>query len=796
MKFTLSWLKDYLDTDAELEAISTTLTAIGLEVEEIEDPTQAFAAFTAAKVISAEQHPDADRLKVLMVDTGAKDPVQIVCGAPNARAGMTGIFAPPGAYIPGLDTVLQKGKIRGVESDGMMVSEREMRLSDEHTGIIDLDDSITVGTPFCDIFNLNDPIIEIAITPNRADAAGIYGIARDLAAAGLGKLKTPEIKSVPAAFETPVTITIEDEEACPLFLGRLIRNVKNGPSPDWLQKRLTSIGLRPISTLVDITNYMTIAMNRPLHVFDADKLRGGITVRMGREGEAFEALNDKAYSVDESMTCVCDESGVLGLGGIIGGTSSGVDENTTNVVIEAALFDPIRTAVTGRKHQINSDARYRFERGIDTNFTADGMEMATQMALDLCGGEAGTVVQAGTVPEETRQFAFDPALTKKLGGIEISEARQRDILETLGFTLNGNMATPPSWRPDILGSADLVEEVLRIEGYDKIPATTLPKQRVLTHSAHSPMRRRVHVTQRALAERGLMESVTWSFMDAGLAKRFEAEPLDAHALTLANPISSDLSRMRPSILPNLIAAAGRNADRGYPNAALFEVGPVFFGVNPADQSIMAAGIRHAQMSNKHWAGGDAGRQVDVFDAKADVMALLLANGFDAANTPISNDAPSWYHPGRSGTLRLGKTVLGWFGEIHPALLQEMDIDGPIVAFEVFLEAIPSKKNKGAAKSLLHLNPLQPLSRDFAFIVDEDVAANDVVRAAQSADKKLIASVQVFDVYQGKGVEEGHKSIAISLTLQPQGKTLSDEELEALSQSVIETVTAKTGGTLR
>ncbi|MBU6234901.1 MAG: phenylalanine--tRNA ligase subunit beta [Alphaproteobacteria bacterium] len=803
MKFTLSWLKDHLDTKASLNDIVLALTAIGLEVENVEDRGAMYAPFKTAKVVSAEKHPNADRLKVLMVDTdGSGKLTQVVCGAPNARAGMTGVFAPEGSYIPGLDTVLKKGVIRSVESCGMMVSEREMKLSDEHTGIIDLPDSTPVGVPMAQLFGLDDPVIEINLTPNRADCAGIRGIARDLAAKGLGTLKPLDATAVPAKFDTPIKVKIDCPEACPQFLGRLIKGVKNGPSPEWLQKRLKAIGLRPISTLVDITNYFTISLNRPLHVFDADKLKGNIVVRKAKDGESLDALNDKTYTLDASMTAVCDDSGVLGLGGIIGGNSTGCSDATQNVYIECAYFSPLHTALTGRKLQIHSDARYRFERGIDPAFLADGMELATKMVQELCGGEAGSVVNAGAEAAWKRTVAFDPARTEKLAGIHLSHQEQHHVLVTLGFTCDSHVipwkVVPPSWRPDIEGSADLVEEITRIHGFDSIQPVSVTRDGTLTGVLSGDLKRRQD-TRRVLAARGLKEAVTWSFMQSGQALPFESVAMNDNKrteLTLTNPISSEMDRMRPSILPNLLQAAQRNADKGFANAALFEIGPVFNGTSPDEQFFMAAGIRHLAMGDKHWSGAEASRAVSAYDAKADALAALEACGMPASKVQITNDAPAYYHPGRSATLRQGPVVLGWFGELHPSALEALDVKGPACGFEVFLARVPAPKKTGTAKPLLKPSPFQPVSRDFAFIVDAGVNADTIMKAASAAAKDLIERVDVFDVYAGKGIEAGKKSVAIAVILQPRDKTLTDAEIDGIGQSIVKAVGDKTGATLR
>ena len=803
MKFTLSWLKEHLDTKATLSEISVALTAIGLEVEGIEDPGATYAPFKTAKVLTAEKHPDADRLKVLTVDTGdGSKPVQVVCGAPNARAGMVGVFAPENTYIPGLDKMLTKGVIRGVESCGMMVSEREMKLSDEHNGIIDLPADTKIGIPMAGLFGLDDPLIEINLTPNRADCAGIRGIARDLAAKGLGTLKPLDAKAVKPAFDTPIKVDIKDTKACPQFLGRMIKGVKNGPSPEWLQKRLKSIGLRPISMLVDITNYFTIGLNRPLHVFDADKVKGNIHVRMAKNGETLDALNDKSYALTDTMTVVCDDSGVLGLGGIVGGTSTGCSETTTNVYVECAYFDPVRTAMTGRALQIHSDARYRFERGVDPAFLGDGMELATQMILDLCGGQPGSVVNAGAEAKWERVVLFDPNRTQKLAGIEISHQEDHHVLVALGFKVDAHVipwkVTPPSWRPDIEGSADLVEEIIRIHGFDSIKAVSV-KRDGMTQSALTPDLKRRQEVRRQLAERGLKEAVTWSFMQGSKALSFEPKAMNDNvraSLTLTNAISSEMDRMRPSILPNLLQAAQRNADRGIPNAALFEIGPVFNGVTPEEQFFMAAGIRHMAMGDRDWSSKEANRAVTAYDAKADALAVLEACGMNASKVQITTDAPAYYHPGRSATIRQGKEVLGWFGEMHPSALEALDIKGPACGFEVFLANVPLPKKSGTARPLLKPSAFQPVARDFAFIVNSDVTAEAIIRLANGAARDLIDRVNVFDVYAGKGIEPGKKSIAITVILQPREKTLTDVEIEAISNNIVKAVAEKTGATLR
>jgi phenylalanyl-tRNA synthetase beta chain len=804
MKFTLGWLKDHLETTATLDQIVTALTDVGLEVEGVEDRSSAFAPFKVVEVLEAVPHPNADRLRVCQVKTESGT-IQVVCGAPNARAGMKAVYAPEGSFIPGSGITLKKTKIRDVESNGMMVSEREMGMGDDSAGIIDVPSSFAIGTPLADLYGLNDPVIEINVTPNRPDCAGIRGIARDLAAAGLGTLKPLPTAKVPARFDSPVSVTLDfpadAKDACPLFIGRYIRGVKNGPSPEWLQQRLKAIGLRPISALVDITNYFCIGLARPLHVFDADKLNGNITVRLAKNGETLDALNDKSYELKESMIAVCDDSGPLALGGVIGGTATGCSEGTVNAYLECAYFDPMRIARAGRDLQIPSDARYRFERGIDPAFTVEAAELATQMILDLCGGEAGSVVQAGSIPPCTKTLPYTPSFAEKLLGYDIPAAKQKEILSALGFSVEDKGAnwtvSSPNWRPDIFGPADIVEEVARINGYGTIPPVSVTRENAVSRSAETPRGYKSRKARMTLADSGLQECITWSFMEEGLAGKFGAnDPQKAKSLRLLNPISEDLKQMRPSILPNLIAAAGRNADRGYPGAALFEVGPIFAGTDPEQQPIVATGIRSGTMGLRHWSGAAASRPVDAFDAKADVLRVLESCGLPLTSPQISRDAPEWYHPGRSGSIRLGANVVAWFGEIHPAILNDMDIKGPIVGFEVFLEKIPEARKKGTALPLVQLSAFQPVSRDFAFLVDEKIEGESLVKAVRGADKDLISDVNLFDIYAGKGVDPGKKSVAISVTLQPRDHTLTDSELEGVSKKIIEAVKLKTGAEIR
>lgn len=796
MKFTLSWLKRHLDTTATLEDICAKLTAIGLEVENVEDRAKIYEAFKVAYVESAVQHPNADRLRVCMVKT-EKGTLQVVCGAPNARTGIKAIFAPEGSVIPHSGLVLKKGKIRDQESNGMLVSEEEMNLPETIDGIIEVDAKYEIGTPLAEVFGLNDPVIEINLTPNRADCAGVRGIARDLAAAGLGKLKPLDSKPIKAASKSPITVTIQDN-GCALFLGRNIKNVKNGPSPAWLQNMLKAVGLRPISALVDITNFMSIDGARPLHVYDADKLKGGITVRTTKKGETFDALNDKTYTVNEGAIGICDDSkeggGLIGLGGIVGGVSTGCDENTKNVFVEAAYFEPARISRTGRDMDIISDARYRFERGIDPEFTFAGMDMATQLILELCGGEASEVVQAGQTPEWKRSIDFHPAYVQKLIGVDVPEKEQVKILETLGFEIKGKTIQPPSWRGDVEGKADIAEEIIRIVGFDKIPSLSVHSEGAVPHAGETQTGSRARKARLALTARGLQECLTWSFMAHKTAVHFN-DNKNMDALTLKNPISADLDVMRPSILPNLMAAAQRNNDLGYADAALCEIGPTFQTSKADGQKIVAAGIRSGHFGTRGWSGNTA-RAVDLYDAKADALTALEAAGASVSSIQITREAPVYYHPGRSGAIKQGPNVLAYFGDIHPGVLDAMKIDMPVAGFEVFLQNIPESKSKGTTKNLLKLEPLQPISRDFAFLVDDKTEVAVMVRAAKDADKALITDAFVFDVYTGKGVEPGKKSIALNVTIQPKDKSLTDADLEALAKKIVDAVIQKTGGVLR
>ena len=809
MKFTLSWLKDHLDTDASTTEIVETLTRIGLEVEHVDNPAEKLKDFVIAHVVEAKQHPNADRLRVCMVDAGGPAPIQVVCGAPNARTGLKSVFAVPGAYIPAKGITLGKGVIRGVESNGMLCSAFELELSNDHEGIIELPADAPVGQRYADYAGLDEPVIEINLTPNRPDAAGVHGIARDLAAAGLGRLKEREIKPVAGTFPCPVNVTLDftpaDGHLAPLFALRLVRGVKNGPSPDWMQKRLKEIGLRPINALVDITNYLTFDRARPLHVFDANKVAGNLVVRRAKAGEEILALDGKTYRLDESNVVICDDNGVESIAGIMGGELSGCDENTTDVLIESALWDPLNIARSGRGHGISSDARYRFERGIDPAFTLQGAELATHLVQEICGGEASQLVVAGAAPAARPAIEFPWSEVRRLTGLVLDTSEMAGILEKLGFGVMrqaGNadrvFVQIPSWRADVEGKADLVEEIVRIAGLDRVASTPLLREEpTIPKPILTLLQKRTRLSRRALAARGLVEAVTWSFVSKQRATLFGG---GAPALALANPIAADLSDMRPSLLPGLIAAVQRNADRGLGDAALFEVGQIFLGDGERDQRMSAAAVRRGSArpagAGRHWSARTA--PVDAFDAKADALALLGSLGVPTGGLQLVAGGPAWFHPGRSATFQFGpKNIVGHFGELHPRVLEALDVAGPIVAFEIVLDEIPAPKAKPTkTKGKLDLSEFMPLERDFAFVVDRSVKAGDILRAAQGADRALITGADVFDVYEGTGIPEGRKSVAISVTLQPREKTLTDAEIEAVSAKVVAEVAKKTGAALR
>ncbi|RYC09819.1 phenylalanine--tRNA ligase subunit beta [Ciceribacter ferrooxidans] len=806
MKFTLSWLKEHLETDATLDEICERLTAIGLEVEDVDDKA-AYKPFVIAKVLTAEKHPEADRLKVLMVDAGDGKPVQIVCGAPNARAGLVGALARPGTYVPGIDVTLAVGKIRGVESHGMMCSEKELNISDNHDGIIDLPADAPVGTSFAAYAGLDDPVVEINLTPNRPDCTSIFGIARDLAASGLGKLKLPKAPDFKVEGDTPVEVKIvlDDERLCPGFAYRLVRGVKNGPSPKWMQQRLLAIGLRPISALVDVTNYMTFDQGRPMHVFDADKVKGDLVVRRAREGEEILALDTRTYKLNPTNVIIADDNGPESIGGIMGGEHSGCDEATVNVLIESALWDPINIAKTGRSHGIITDARYRFERGVDPEYMVPGLERTTELVLEMCGGTAAAAKVTGYKGYVNKVVDFPFSEVKRLTGLTVSNEEGREILTGLGFEVEGAgevvTVAVPSWRPDIDGKADLVEEIMRIHGVDNIKPEPLPSAGAVNGRILTPLQIRTRTAKRALAARGMLEAVTWSFISHEQAKLFGG---GSHALRLANPIAADMSDMRPSLLPGLLAAAQRNADRGFGDVAIFEVSGTYENDTPEGQRRVAAGIRRGTASlagaGRMWSntakGG--GKAVDIYDAKADALAVLEACGLPMGNVQIEPGAPAWYHPGRSGTIKMGpKVILGYFGEFHPKTLEALDVTGALTGFEVYVDAVPEPKKKATrTKPALELSPFQMVRRDFAFVVDKTVEAGSIVKAAGSADRRLITGVNVFDVFEGASLGEGRKSVAIEVLIQPVEKTLTDEDFEALTKKVIANVEKSTGGILR
>jgi phenylalanyl-tRNA synthetase beta chain len=804
MKLTLSWLKSHLDTTASLAEIVETLTRIGLEVEHVHDPAAELKDFLVAEVVEAGPHPGADRLQVCKVATGSGEPLQVVCGAPNARRGLKTVFAAPGTYIPAKKFTLGKGVIRGVESLGMLCSAAELELPGDSDGIMELPADAPVGAPYAEWARLDDPVIEINLTPNRPDAAGVFGVARDLAAAGLGVLKTGAPAPVAGAFPCPVSVTLDfapaDAHLAPFFGLRLVRGVKNGPSPTWLQDRLRSIGLRPINALVDVTNFLTFDRARPLHVFDAQKVKGDLVVRRAKAGEELLALDGKTYEFDEDVVVIADDHGPESLAGVMGGEASGCDEQTTDVLIETALWDPANIARTGRRLGIVSDARYRFERGVDPEFALPGLELATKLVQEICGGEPSEIFVAGAPPQTRREIDFPFGETRRLTGVEIDVSEATAILGTLGFavapTTPGHARVAvPSWRPDMEGKADVVEEILRIAGVARIVSTPLARAEGVAKPVLTPLQKRARTARRALAAQGLVEAVTWSFVSAKEAQAFGGGQV---ALALANPIAAELSDMRPSLLPGLVAAARRNAARGFGDAALFEIGQIFSSDDEKGQRLAAAGLRRGlattQTQGRNWAA--AAKKAGLYDAKADAMTLLAALG--VAGAQIVAGGPAHLHPGRSGTLQFGpKAVVGVFGELHPRLLAELDVEGPIAVFEIYLDALPAAKAKATkTKPKLELSDLQPLTRDFAFIVDRAAPAGDLLRAVLGADKTLLSGATVFDVYEGPGVPEGKKSIGVAVTLQPKEKTPTDAEIETLAQKIVAEAEKKTGATLR
>ena len=793
MKTTLSWLKTHLDTGATLDEIVERLVMLGHDVDGVDDPAKALAGFKVARVVSAVQHPNADRLRVCVVDAGDGE-IQVVCGAPNARTGMKGVFGPAGVTVPRNGMLLTESTIRGEASRGMLMSAYELALSDDHEGIIDLPNDAPVGMPYTEYAGLADPVLDIKVTPNRADCLGVRGLARDLAAAGVGRMTSLDETPVAGTFKSPIAIHLTDHKACPLFLGRHIRGLKNGPSPDWMKRRLEAIGLRPISALVDVTNFLTFDLNRPLHVFDAGKVKGDLVVRFAKAGEKMLALNGREYTLDPEVTAIADDTGVQSLGGVMGGEPTSCTEVTTEVFIEAALFDPVRTAATGRRLEITSDARYRFERGIDPEFTAPGLEIATRLVLELCGGEPSEVVVAGEAPEWRRQYTLRENRPAQLGGLAVPPPEATKILKDLGFAVaehgDSLTVTPPPWRGDIVGEADLVEEVLRIKGYDEVLPVPLPRETVISRPAIEPRRRRAELVRRTLAARGLTEAVTFSFLPAPQAERFGG---GEKALRLVNPISADLDQMRPSILPNLLDAARRNADRGIADVALYELGPIYRDDTPEGQSNVAGGLRAGALGPRDWRQKPG--EADLYAAKEDALAVLAAAGAPVDNLQVSDEPPAWFHPGRAGVLRLGPTVLAHFGELHPEILDAFDVTGPVAAFEAFIDAVALPRAT-RARPLLKLSVFQSVERDFAFIVDRDVPAETLLRAARGVDRKLVTDIRLFDVYEGKGLPKGKKSLAIAVTLQPRDATLTDAEIEAFSARLVAAIEKATGGVLR
>ncbi|MEM1390136.1 MAG: phenylalanine--tRNA ligase subunit beta [Pseudomonadota bacterium] len=796
MKFPLSWLKDYLATSASLDDILAYMLKAGLEVEHVDNPAEDLAVFTVAKVKAAEKHPDADKLKVCTVDTvdGEK---QIVCGAPNARAGMTAIYAPLGAYIPGLDFTLDKKprKIRGVESHGMLCSTKELNAGEDHDGIADLDSKIPLGRPAADALGLNDPVIDFEVTPNRPDWLGVKGIARDLAAAGAGAFVDEPIKKVQGSYDCPVEIGLSSSEACPIFAGALIKGVKNGPSPDWMQSRLKAVGITPKSLLVDITNYISIDRARPLHAYDADKLQGAVVARLGKDGETLEALDGKTYDITSDMCVIADDSGVIGLGGVMGGESTAVSEETTDVFIESAWFDPLRTARTGRSTGIISDARYRFERGVDPVSCIEGLNLALRLITEYGGGTPSKGRIAGSAPARNTQVEFQKHDVARLTGLEIKSVTMKKTLKALGFAIEDTGDTwlldVPSWRFDMEYSADIVEEIARLEGFDSLPTLSLPVtidgKRVVT----TQIQDRVRTARRTLASRGFLETITWSFMPKEIAVLFGGGD---DTLTVANPVASELNQMRPSILANLAMAAQKGADNGERELYLFEAGPIYLADGPRDQrTVISALMRPANI--RHWQGSTP---YDVYAAKADLFAVLKSLGQPPERFQIEQPRQPHWHPGQAACLKLGpKVTIAHFGVLHPGILKQMGVESPLYAFELNLNALPQMKAKVTkTKAVLEKADLTPIRRDFAFVVDEHIDAADIVKAAKSADKALLSEIGVFDVYRGQGIEPGHKSIAIEVTLQPRGETLRDNDIDAVSEKIISAVIKATGGTLR
>ena len=799
MKFTWNWLQDHLHTDHDMHTILDVLPMLGLEVESLDDPKERLGAFKIVEILEAGPHPEADKLQICMVNTGSET-LQIVCGAPNARAGLKTVLAPVGTYVPGLDITIKAGKIRGQISNGMLCAATELGFEVEDTGgIMELSSDAPVGDAYIDHAELDDAVIEIAITPNRGDCLGVRGVARDLAAAGYGTMKKIDYSAQAGTFQSPLVWDIADsaKDIAPLVSGRYFRNVKNGASPNWMARRLNAIGQRPISALVDITNYVMFDLGRPLHAYDADKVVGDtLTIRRSKAGETILALNEKTYNCDDEMLIIADADGPDDIAGVMGGERSSVSENTVNMFLEIAVFDPISVAMTGRKLQLNSDARFRFERGLDGESPEKMAGHIARLVHSICGGEMSEIVIAGEGGNWQRAIAFNPSQVKQLTGVDCADDKQAEILDILGFEVDRHQAEswsvkPPAWRNDVVGSADLVEEIIRIYGYDKLEMTPLPRDFVVAKPSYNPLQRRPVMLRRILATRGMTEAVTFSFLKTDDAKLFGGGD---DALRLANAISSDLDSMRPSVLPNLLQAAVKNVNRGEQNIRLFEVGPVYFGTAPSDQRTACGGILQGDANAADWQ--QSARKVDLFDAKAHLLAALEGLGVAVSNLQVTNDAPDWYHPGRSGRLRLGKTDLGAFGELHPKLLQDYDLSGPIAAFEMHIDAVPAPKSKGPAKPLLTLSPFQPVARDFAFILDSDVRAENLLRAVRGAAKPYLTDVSVFDLYDGEKMEAGKKSLAIKVILQPQQATFSEAQITEISGAIIEAVGKHCNGQLR
>jgi len=796
MKFPLSWLRQYLDTQASVEELAAKLNAIGLEVEGIENPAEKLAGFRIARVLTADKHPQADKLQVLTVDSGDGQPLQVVCGAPNARAGLVGVLGLPGATVPANGMVLKVAAVRGVESNGMMCSTRELELGEDHDGIIELPEDAPIGTPYAD-YHGADPVFDVAITPNRPDCMGVRGIARDLAAAGLGEMVPIDVASNPGSFPCPVEIRTEDPEGCPAFYGRVIRGVNNGPSPDWMQARLKAAGQRPISALVDITNAVMLAHGRPAHVYDLAKLSGAVVARRAKSGESVVALNGKTYELDGEMTVIADAAQVHDIAGIMGGEHSGCSDNTTDVLLEVAYFDPERIAATGRRLSLTSDARSRFERGVDPAFLDSGIDFITAMIIGVCGGEASEVIRAGSPPCQPKMVAYDPVLAASLGGVVVAEAEQKRILEALGFAVAADWTvTVPTWRPDVDGAPDIVEEVVRIHGLDNITSVPLPRADGVARPTATPSQKLERRLRRAAAARGNHEAVTWSFLPVADADAFA--DTSSGLWTLSNPISEDMKAMRPSLLPGLLAAAKRNLDRGAAGLRLFEIGRRYLRgeAGISDERLSLAVVLAGEKQARSWASGKA-TLFDAFDAKAEALALLAEAGAPVDNLQVMGEAGTQFHPGQSATLRLGpKNVLARFGMLHPATCKQFDIVAPVAVVELFLDAIPGRKGATTFARVQYAPPaLQAVTRDFAFLVPVELPAGDLVRTVRNADKANVVAARLFDDFRGAGVPEGQKSLAVEVTLQPGDKSYDEAELKAIAERVT-AAAAKLGGVLR